>query len=810
MFVPLLHLATSFIPWTTRTPKSCNDAQTYARIRWDDNGLNSFADTRQVGLGGGIEYALHPHFCRDIRASLRGSQVGCDLVERAVQHALDVWADRHPLIYFTRVKNTKLAELIIGAKSHEVIKAKREFEKNLGVRTREAQAASEVDELDGMAVDLEELRRKALAASEVDELNGMAVDLEELSSGAVLGFAQPLAKELQVTNPKRAGKVTGTGTGELMPQTERQRMRIVLNTDYCFYLQTDWLCVDDDLEGQKIFHFRIWVCLVLALLLVTVGSFVVICSLWRTAKQQRQAASQSEAAAMSSVAQGDLDFAVQRMASLQSHQDAQRAAKRKTVACLWVLGFGLIIPGGLLLSGVYVTEIRCGDDNSRFGPQRCQSLEAVLAHEAGHILGLGHPDQGPALHLESVPKKDLVVSYTPINHSKMCEGLHMTKPREEKDKCERRRRLLDCTKLAHCTWDDGGLSERRTSTRKGARSSHRCMDVYATTLMASHDADPHEPNSIPTADDLAGLFFLYPSRRRSVKWSTKPISVSEYNVPKLKHVATARGIVIGAEWTKEDYVRAILISIEQKSVQKHERFNQEGGGGKELTWLLAKRKEFLERLVMNASSWRSSPEHNKASKEAAEAAAAAKASAAAEKVAAEAKVAFESASAAEKAAAAVAVAVAENAAAVAKEAAVKEAAEAASARTAAEKVDASGLQHTQELFENASKELSNARTAAEEEVEDASSDRLAAMGRVGDLDGDGVDDDDEDGDGLPNEVEAGLDALEELLECVTGSKVCDGSQDDIELVQLPTQVAEHDEHEVEPDKGQEDKEKNEL
>jgi hypothetical protein len=137
-------------------------------------------------------------------------------------------------------------------------------------------------------------------------------------------------------------------------------------------------------------------------------------------------------------------------------------------------------------------------------------------------------------------------------------------------------------------------------------------------------------------------------------------------------------------------------------------------------------------------------------------------------------------------------------------------AEAASARTAAEKVDASGLQHTQELFENASKELSNARTAAEEEVEDASSDRLAAMGRVGDLDGDGVDDDDEDGDGLPNEVEAGLDALEELLECVTGSKVCDGSQDDVELVQLPTQVAEHDEHEVEPDKGQEHKEKNEL
>ena len=158
----IFHLATSFIPWTTRTPSSCNDAQTYARVRWDDNGLNSFADTRQVGLGGGIEYALHRHFCRDIRASLRGSQVGCDLVERAVQHALDVWADRHPLIYFTRVKNTKLAELIIGAKSHQVIKAKREFEQLERDWLKEEQAASETDELDGMAVDLEELSSGAI------------------------------------------------------------------------------------------------------------------------------------------------------------------------------------------------------------------------------------------------------------------------------------------------------------------------------------------------------------------------------------------------------------------------------------------------------------------------------------------------------------------------------------------------------------------------------------------------------------------------------------------------------------------------
>ena len=38
------------------------------------------------------------------------------------------------------------------------------------------------------------------------------------------------------------------------------------------------------------------------------------------------------------------------------------------------------------------------------------------------------------------------------------------------------------------------------------------------------------------------------------------------------------------------------------------------------------------------------------------------------------------------------------------------------------------------------------------------------VGRVGDLNNDGVDDRDDDGDGLPNEIEAGLEALHEMLE----------------------------------------------
>jgi hypothetical protein len=179
-----IHLCTVFTPWTTRTASTCNEAQNVALIRWDDNGENSYQKTKQVGLGGGIEYALHPKFCRDMRVNLRGKSLSCEEIDVAVKHALAVWSARHPAIYFTKVDNTSNAELIIGAKSHTVVKWEREgyFGSDPGLKQ----------------------------ASHEDELSGMAVDAEELSSPTILGFAQPLPASMQDSSSYRTGKVTGT------------------------------------------------------------------------------------------------------------------------------------------------------------------------------------------------------------------------------------------------------------------------------------------------------------------------------------------------------------------------------------------------------------------------------------------------------------------------------------------------------------------------------------------------------------------------------------------------------------------------
>ena len=61
----------------------------------------------------------------------------------------------------------------------------------------------------------------------------------------------------------------------------------------------------------------------------------------------------------------------------------------------------------------------------------------------------------------------------------------------------------------------------------------------ASALMASHAENEYVIPKL-TEDDLAGLYFLYPSRRRSDEWGTKPIKVSEMRVAKLKHLAAGR------------------------------------------------------------------------------------------------------------------------------------------------------------------------------------------------------------------------------------------------------------------------------
>lgn len=214
-----------------------------------------------------------------------------------------------------------------------------------------------------------------------------------------------------------------------------------------------------------------------------------------------------------------------------------------------------------------------------------QNFEAVLAHEVGHILGLGHPDQGAALHLKG--KKASVDHHTPIHRSKMCQGLHITtpirKPCESLFKPHTLKHIAKdaCHSSPACVWDNHGFGT--------------CRHRFSRALMASHAADAHTINSVPTEDDLASLFFLYPSRLRSEEWSTKPIPMKEYRLAKLKSIATTRGIIIGDEWSKTNILQAVLISIEEESVAKQERFNQQRPRAR-LKALLQARKKLLAKL----------------------------------------------------------------------------------------------------------------------------------------------------------------------------------------------------------------------
>ena len=110
MILSLVSLASvSFLPWVAPgSHKTCDDVNRAVRFRWDAN-ERPYHESKEVGLGGGIEWALHPSFCVGIHTQLRGRRVDCSTLTKAVKHALEFWSDRHPDLYFVQVNDTKAA-----------------------------------------------------------------------------------------------------------------------------------------------------------------------------------------------------------------------------------------------------------------------------------------------------------------------------------------------------------------------------------------------------------------------------------------------------------------------------------------------------------------------------------------------------------------------------------------------------------------------------------------------------------------------------------------------------------------------------
>lgn len=279
MVHPLLSASLAFTPWLATRPSAkwaCTDAQRAARVRWDAN-IDSYAESGEVGLGGGIEWVLHEKFCQRMVPVFRDAAVTCDDLLKATHAAVKVWEERHPIIYFTAAESISKAELVIGAQSKTVVDATAK---------------------DRSLLNDPEIRR----AHQLDILTGVGLDDGELGQEGTIAFAQTLPENHQdgkLPTGKLGAALMGThGERFVANEGSRKRFRIIFNTDHAYYLRTDPACYDDDPTGRVTVRYQMLLLLLLAAVLLPVGTCLLVRALRRAgAKEAAAEAHSAEAAA---------------------------------------------------------------------------------------------------------------------------------------------------------------------------------------------------------------------------------------------------------------------------------------------------------------------------------------------------------------------------------------------------------------------------------------------------------------------------------------------------------------------------------
>jgi len=750
-FVPLLAVKPTAVKGRVTWP--CTKVQDNLYVQWDAN-HDSFKESGQVGLGGGIEWALDSRFCQKIMPQFR-EPISCEALEKVVNGALRLWEDRHPTIFFSRTARSEHAEVIIGAQSKTMVDFWRKNKK---------WAALDPD-----------IRK----AHEDDVLAGISVDDVELGSGNTIAFAQALPDKFQASEAARTGmEVAGTAGGQMKAgPAARKRFRIIFNTDHRYFLHTDPACYDDDPEILLTVHYWLLAALVVVAVL-TLALVVWLVPIFRQHESnealfeeasESEAAKQDQAARQSAASvqlQGQMQSrsmhdallagkladealdegieeenatwsvkAIERQRSALGHEEHKMARQQSfaahqmsanihdtkareyrgrstvyrymSIACGIGGPFTIAAIIAMISSGVYVHERRCGTLLSSKG---AVNFESVLAHEMGHVLGLGHPDvtglvlkrrDGPLSPSQFVPLEgvggcdELALKY----RTKECDAFTCrtgygadfrgSYKAESGAGCRlpRRARKEGCEGTAHCAWTpvlEGGQQ----------RGAGTCEDVYDATLMASkHDAQAYE--KLPTEDDLAGLFFLYPASRRTKRskaWGVGALPIKTFTPAKLRHRAmTLYNLTFDGSATKEDIVTSISCEQASRSERQAELLSVKAHLShlSHLPQLTAAARRL--RLLLQKRMRR---------------------------------------------------------------------------KASAERADSTELVEINEAL----LELAKSRQSAE--AADANQDGVVPVGRVGDPDGDGVDNQDSDGDEIPDVVEAGLDALEEAVACENDPEAC--------------------------------------